>query len=153
MIQTNAKFNTNQLNLPISALVGKLNTQQILHIAYCLISFKLTEAFAFNTRCMKDLFFYSDCLSPKSYNSCTASQHKISILSIKLRAMGVAGTAPKVQGVGVWSQRTAGRPGGRQPEFAAKMLVGDPEPTPQRQKLPLPMRQSPGAKWVRDLGG
>ena len=59
--------------------------------------------------------------------------------------MGVAGTAPKMQGVGAWSQRTAGRPGGRQRACAAKMLVGDPEPTPQRQKLPLPI--------VRDSSG
>ena len=36
--------------------------------------------------------------------------------------MGVAGTAPKVQEVGAWSQRTAARPEGR--ELAcAKMLV------------------------------
>ena len=26
-----------------------------------------------------------------------------------------------------------------------RVVVGGPEPTPQRQKLPLPMRQSPGA--------
>ena len=31
------------------------------------------------------------------------------------------------------------------------MVVGDPEPTFQRHKLPLPMRQSPGAD--RDRGG
>lgn len=60
--------------------------------------------------------------------------------------MGDAGTAPKVQGVGAWSHQTAGRSGGRQLACAAKMLVGDPEPTPQRQKLPLPMRQGPGVK-------
>ena len=33
------------------------------------------------------------------------------------------------------------------------MLVGDLEPTSQRQKLLLPTRQSFGAKWVRELGG
>lgn len=33
------------------------------------------------------------------------------------------------------------------------MLAGDPEPTPQRQKLSLPMRQSPEAKIVRDPDG
>lgn len=32
------------------------------------------------------------------------------------------------------------------------MLVEDPEPTAQRQKLPLPMRQSPGESWVRVSG-
>ena len=58
--------------------------------------------------------------------------------------MGVAGTAPKVQGVGAWSQRTAGRPRGRQPACAAKMLVGDPEPTPQRQKLPKHLKHDKG---------
>ena len=31
-----------------------------------------------------------------------------------------------------------------------QIVVGDPEPTPQRQKLPLPMQQSPGARLVRD---
>ena len=39
------------------------------------------------------------------------------------------------------------------PTSMPRMVVGDPEPTPQRQKLPLPMRQSPGAKWVRESGG
>lgn len=33
------------------------------------------------------------------------------------------------------------------------MVVGDPEPTIQRQKLSLPMHQSPGAKEARDPGG
>ena len=45
--------------------------------------------------------------------------------------MEVAGTAPKIQEVGAWSQRTAGRPKARQKACAAKMLVGDLEPTPQ----------------------
>ena len=65
MIQTNATFNTNQLNLPISALVGKSNTQRTFHVAYCLITSESTEAFAFMTRCMKDLFFHDDCPNPK----------------------------------------------------------------------------------------
>ena len=34
----------------------------------------------------------------------------------------------------------------------APMLVGEPEPTPQCQKLPLSMRQSLGASWVKGLG-
>ena len=68
--------------------------------------------------------------------------------------MGVAGTAPKVQGVGGLESAncTGDQPqqGDRQlggsPTSMPRMVVGDPEPTPQRQKLPLPMRQSPGAK-------
>ena len=47
MIQTDVTFNTNQLNLPILALVGKTNTQQTFHVAYCLITSESTEAFAF----------------------------------------------------------------------------------------------------------
>lgn len=61
MIQIDATFNPNQLNLPISALIGTLNT----HVAYCLITSESTEAFAFITKCMKDLFFYDDCPGPK----------------------------------------------------------------------------------------
>ncbi len=65
---------------------------------------------------------------------------------IELRAIGTAGTAPEVQGVGVRNQRTAGRPRGRQPACATDMLVGDPEPTSQRQKLLLLMQQGPGTE-------
>ena len=39
------------------------------------------------------------------------------------------------------------------PTSMLRMVVGDPEPTPQRQKLSLPTRQGPGAKWVRNSGG
>ena len=39
------------------------------------------------------------------------------------------------------------------PTSMLRMVVGDPEPTPQRPKPPLRMRQSPGAKRVRDSGG
>lgn len=64
MVQTNATFNTNHLNLPISALVGKTNTQQTFHVAYFLITLESTEAFVFITQCMNDLFFYDDCPRP-----------------------------------------------------------------------------------------
>lgn len=64
MVQTNATLNTNHLNLPISALIGKTNTQQIFHVAYCLITLESTEAFAFITQCMNYLFFYDDCPRP-----------------------------------------------------------------------------------------
>ncbi len=71
---------------------------------------------------------------------------KYLLFLIELNAMGVAGTAPKVQGVRAWSQRTAGRPRGRHTTCADKMPVGDPEPTPQCQNFPISMRQSPEAK-------
>lgn len=54
--------------------------------------------------------------------------------------MGVAKTAPKVQKMGAWSQRTAGRSGGRQTAYMAKMLVDDLEPTPQHQNLPKQLK-------------
>ena len=61
--------------------------------------------------------------------------------------MGVAGTAPKVQGVGGlksadcrpanWRPAAArGSPVRGSPTSMPRMVVGDPEPTPQRQKLP-----------------
>lgn len=67
-------------------------------------------------------------------------------LSDYIRAIGIAGTAAEVQRVGAKNQRTAGRPRSRNPACATNMLAGDPEPTPQSQKLLLPMQQGPGAK-------
>lgn len=57
MIQTDATFNTNQLNLPLSVLVGKTNTQHIFPAAYCFITSESLEAFQFITQCINDLFF------------------------------------------------------------------------------------------------
>lgn len=39
------------------------------------------------------------------------------------------------------------------PPSMTRMVVSDPEPPPQCQSLPLPTRQSPGAKRVRDMSG
>ena len=71
--------------------------------------------------------------------------------------MEVARLAPKVQRVGDlklvdcrlanWRAIAArGSPVRKLPTSILRIVVGDPEPTPQYQKLPLSMRQSPGAK-------
>ena len=64
MIQTEATFNTNQLNLPLSVPVGKSNLNKTFHVAYCVITSESAEAFAFITQCMNDLFFYDNCSGP-----------------------------------------------------------------------------------------
>lgn len=65
MIQTDATFNTNnQLNLPLSVLVGKSNPNKNFHVAYCVITSESAEAFAFITQYMNDLFFYDNCPGP-----------------------------------------------------------------------------------------
>ena len=84
---------------------------------------------------------------------CTASQHKISIIFYRTTYYRGCRNGAKGAGGGSLESVDCKLARGSPTACAAKMLVGDPEPTPQRQKLPLPMRQSPGARWVRDSGG
>lgn len=64
LIETDATFNTNQLNLPLSTLVGVTNTLQTFTIAYCYITSKSAKSFLFLFDCLKDLIFYNACFSP-----------------------------------------------------------------------------------------
>jgi len=53
-------FNTNKLHLPLSVIVEIINTFKTFSIAFCFITFKLTEAFEFVNTQLKKLMFY-DC--------------------------------------------------------------------------------------------
>lgn len=64
MIQTDATFNTNQLNLPLSTLVGVTNTMRTFTVAYCFITSESAESFLFIFKCLQDLIFYDECPGP-----------------------------------------------------------------------------------------
>ena len=56
LIQTNATFNTNKLNMSLSILYGVTNTILSFPVAYVFISSESTEAFKFINGCCKELF-------------------------------------------------------------------------------------------------
>lgn len=62
LIQTDATFNTNKLNMPLSILLGITNMISSFSVAYTFISSESVKTFKFiNTYC-KELFFYDNCL-------------------------------------------------------------------------------------------
>ena len=63
-LQTDATFNTNELNMPLSVLIGTTNLGRSFPVAYCFISSESAEAFTFMWACLKELFFYDDCPGP-----------------------------------------------------------------------------------------
>ena len=63
-VQTDATFNTNHLNMPLSSLVGTTNTAKTFTMAYCFVTSKSTEAFSFINWCVQDLIFYDNCPGP-----------------------------------------------------------------------------------------
>ncbi len=62
LIQTDAIFNINELNMPLSILLGVTNTMSSFSIAYAFISLESAETFKFINFCYKELFFSNDCL-------------------------------------------------------------------------------------------
>lgn len=64
LIQTDATFNTNKLNIPLSILLGITNTILSFPMAYTFISLESAEAFKFINACCKELFFWDNCSSP-----------------------------------------------------------------------------------------
>lgn len=64
LIETDATFNTNQLNLPLSTLVGVTNTMRTFTVAYCYITSESAESFLFLFECMRDLIFHDRCPGP-----------------------------------------------------------------------------------------
>lgn len=64
LIETDAIFNINQLNLPLSTLVGVTNTLQTFTVAYCYITSESAESFLFLFDCLKDLIFHNACPGP-----------------------------------------------------------------------------------------
>lgn len=64
VVQTDAAFNTNELNISLSILIGITNTMSSFPLAYTFISSESTEAFKFLNACCKELFFWDDCPGP-----------------------------------------------------------------------------------------
>lgn len=64
VVQTDATFNTNELNMPLSILVGVTNTMSTFPLAYTFISSESAEAFKFVNACCKELFFWDYCPGP-----------------------------------------------------------------------------------------
>lgn len=64
LLETDATFNTNQLNLPLSILVGVTNTMRTFTVAYCYITSESAESFLFLFECLKDLIFHDKCPGP-----------------------------------------------------------------------------------------
>ena len=64
LIQTDATFNTNELNMPLSILLGITNTMSSFPVAYKFISSESAEAFKFINACCKELFFWDNCPGP-----------------------------------------------------------------------------------------
>ena len=63
--RTDATFNTNKLNLPLSVVVGVTNTGLTFPVAYCYITSESAECFTFLLDCMKNLIFDDECHGPR----------------------------------------------------------------------------------------
>ena len=61
MVKTDATFNTNRLNTPLSVFLGITNTGFSFPAAYCYISSESKESFLFIFACMQELMFYDEC--------------------------------------------------------------------------------------------
>ncbi len=61
VIQTDATFNTNHLNMPLSVLMSITNTVKSFAVAYCFVSSESIEVFIFINSCIRDLIFHDDC--------------------------------------------------------------------------------------------
>lgn len=64
VIETDATFNTNELRMPLSGLIGITNTMSTFPVAHCFITSESTSAFVFINECLKDMFFFDDCPGP-----------------------------------------------------------------------------------------
>ncbi|MCJ1346371.1 hypothetical protein MMC31_004587 [Peltigera leucophlebia] len=61
LLETDARFNINHLNMPLSVLLGITNTGSFFPAAYCFISLESKESSWFMFACMKELMFYDQC--------------------------------------------------------------------------------------------
>lgn len=64
LIQIDAIFNTNKLNMPLSILVSITNTMLSFPITYIFIFSESAKAFKFSNTYYKKLFFWNNCLGP-----------------------------------------------------------------------------------------
>lgn len=62
--ETDANFDTNELRMPLSVLVGILNTGKTFPFALCFITSESTATFDFMEDTLDELFFYN-CPRPK----------------------------------------------------------------------------------------
>ncbi len=62
VVKTDATFNINRPNMPLSVLIGITNTRLSLLAEYCYISFKSRETFCFMFACMQRLLLYDEFL-------------------------------------------------------------------------------------------
>lgn len=65
VMQTNATFNTSELNMPLSILLGVTNTLASFSVAYCFKSFESADAFIFIHACCNEIFFWDNCPGPE----------------------------------------------------------------------------------------
>lgn len=65
VMQTEATFNTNELNIPLSILLGVTNTLASFLVAYCFMSSEYADAFIFIHACCEEIFFWDNCLGPE----------------------------------------------------------------------------------------
>lgn len=66
VMQTDATFNTNELNMPLSILLGVTNTLASFPVACCFTSSESADAFIFIHACCKEIFFFWDnCPGPE----------------------------------------------------------------------------------------
>lgn len=63
LLQTDATFDNNQLNMPLSTIIGITNTMKTFPIGYCFITSESAEAFNFIHSSLQDMVFY-DCPGP-----------------------------------------------------------------------------------------
>lgn len=59
LYETDATFNTNELRMPLSSLIGILNTGKTFSFALCFITSETTSPFEFMENQLDDLFFYN----------------------------------------------------------------------------------------------
>ncbi len=64
VIQTDATFNINHLNMPLSVLIGVTNIFKTFSVAYCFVTSESVEVFSFINAYVRDLIFHDNCLGP-----------------------------------------------------------------------------------------
>lgn len=64
LVETDATFNTNRLNMLLSVLLGITNTGSSFPAAYCFISSEAKDSFLFMFACMEEFMFHDQCVGP-----------------------------------------------------------------------------------------
>ena len=82
MYETDATFHTNELRMPLSILVGVLNTGKTFPFALCFITSENTASFEFMKDQLDDLFFHN-CPRPKVFCGDFAKGLASALLDVK----------------------------------------------------------------------